>query len=955
MSRYLKIGVFSHWLKLAFAGLVVTLAAIPSWAQPTPPVSPKILVLTTHEGGDLDSWTKPDGIDTSNGLARAFGFTGPLITPGSVPPNNPPTFTIPPTVTYKYGILSIRPIKAGETASLAPASNVSYPTAPTQTVRVVNTNANVDSLVYVNDTTPNLAGDLSTDAKLRALFTPAGGGRYDMIVVGSTYYKVVDEAYATLTKVMQDPALKPGSILYFIDSCCDSGTTNSTNMKRFVSDVLNPATSKTLAAVLPTTDSMGVFPLNTPNAPNNPATSGVPTIAANDPDVSQYAPRFKTQLSKIYGGYYSTLSGLPTDNILFRNSNAVVKSGNANVAYGAFFPTPQIYGGNGTCTFAVVDITPFGDSIYGNSYTANTGTGTPSTGLNIGQAFIDAALAGGACGGSASIAASPTSQNVTLASPITPQPITLTITNETLDAAANGNGSVSGARVEAALPAHLALSGALSSTCTDSAGSALTPQVVPASGTQNVGFSITGITLGFQKSCIVTLPVKWADTADLTGPTANACIKTASNTATLTINPGSSEQFSTNQGQVATTVTASVVCTAPELALTTNYVTPTSAIPVGQSVSYDVTVTNLSETATAANAQLTGLVPTGATQTVTPKSARFLKANPTACVNVSDCTLAPGETAAFTVQFNAPASSNAALTWSPTVALTANPPGEVTLNNNSVTLNATLQTSTLTVNAQLNTTGSIPNYASDFAAKPMNFSVTGCTPATATSSGAAPLGASVNAAGSSSPLSILTGTGTCAVSFSNAPNASALPPGYVLSAVSMSAATTDTNGNQTITATWTATPPGAVHISGTVQGAPSTFPASLVGQKVNYSLTCAPSAAIPASGQLTIGANGALTTPDGLVPPGSSCTGLTVDGIAQLPAAPQNYEWKSSTGTSSGTNAFTVTLVMAVKASPAGATPVPTLAQWALYALASLMLLAAASQLRIRNQQRSKR
>lgn len=115
-------------------------------------------------------------------------------------------------------------------------------------------------------------------------------------------------------------------------------------------------------------------------------------------------------------------------------------------------------------------------------------------------------------------------------------------------------------------------------------------------------------------------------------------------------------------------------------------------------------------------------------------------------------------------------------------------------------------------------------------------------------------------------------------------------------------------------------------IVGSVQGAPATFPPALVGQTVNYSLTCAPGAAIPASGQLTIGATGQLSAPATHVPPGTSCTSMTVDGVAQLPAAPTNFEWKSSTATLSGANAFAVTLVLAPKAQPeTEPTPVPTL------------------------------
>ena len=126
-------------------------------------------------------------------------------------------------------------------------------------------------------------------------------------------------------------------------------------------------------------------------------------------------------------------------------------------------------------------------------------------------------------------------------------------------------------------------------------------------------------------------------------------------------------------------------------------------------------------------------------------------------------------------------------------------------------------------------------------------------------------------------------------------------------------------------------------IVGSVQGAPAAFPPALVGQTVNYSLTCAPGTATPVSGQLTIGANGQLSAPSTHVDPGTVCTGMTVDGIGQLPAAPAGYTWTSAVATTGASNAFVVTLVMA-PGNPPVTTPVPTLQAWGL-ALLSLLVV----------------
>ena len=125
-------------------------------------------------------------------------------------------------------------------------------------------------------------------------------------------------------------------------------------------------------------------------------------------------------------------------------------------------------------------------------------------------------------------------------------------------------------------------------------------------------------------------------------------------------------------------------------------------------------------------------------------------------------------------------------------------------------------------------------------------------------------------------------------------------------------------------------------IVGSVQGAPATFPPELVGKTVNYNLNCAPQAAIPASGQLTIGSTGQLTAPATHVPPGVSCSSMTLDGIDLLPAAPQNYEWKSAAAVLGGTNAFTVTLTLSKQAAAGNVSPVPALGTVGL-ALLSLM------------------
>ncbi|QNP50280.1 IPTL-CTERM sorting domain-containing protein [Diaphorobacter aerolatus] len=256
------------------------------------------------------------------------------------------------------------------------------------------------------------------------------------------------------------------------------------------------------------------------------------------------------------------------------------------------------------------------------------------------------------------------------------------------------------------------------------------------------------------------------------------------------------------------------------------------------------------------------------------------------------------------------------MNWTPTVSL-AVPTSEVTLANNSAALAAAVQ-KTVSVASVITTTG--PASLAQYVGDAMNFNIGGCmNPAGA---GNSPLGSPT----SGPEISQVGDAGVaCAVAFTNAPDPAKLPAGYVLASPTPTLVNTpDSLGNDHFLATWNAVPPSAVSITGSVQGAPSTFPADLVGKTVNYSLDCAPGAAIPASGQLTIDANGQLTAPSTVVPSGSNCTAMTIDGIGQLPAAPQNYEWKSSSATLQGSNAFVATLVMAPKQQAVTVTGVVT-------------------------------
>lgn len=929
------------YVLLNFLACVVGATAM---AQTAP--NPRILVLSTHEG-DFAGYASAiaddqGGMRGIQGAAKAFGYvpdSATDVSPASVPASIQPT----PAVTFRYGILSMRkritaaqaaqPEKAATSTTpyvpampSAPKDDVavgdSNPTSPL--VRVVSsTLENPDTSVTVSehvqsvadntdtlDLDPTNANDLAT---LQALFAP-NGQRYDLIVVTSAYRKITDAAYRTLTYVMQSPSLKPNSILFFVDSCCDTRYYYSNNTVRLVKSTLQPGSGANNLTIGASYDNFVTTPLNTasvdfsrsfgPNPPTLP--SGYPTAPVGG------------WLPTIDGGWVSpiTVNGgaMPTSNVLYMLSAADSR------AYGLFYPTAQSFNNTGTCTFAVLDITEFG--IEGDLYTSNTrvylDTNNVKRGKNLGQAFVNASLAGGSCGGNASIAAAPATQNTTLAPAATPTIITLTVKNESTNSQSNGDGSITGGRVVAALPPNLTWvnpATSVTTTCTDGTNS-ITPVVTTAGAGAPDSFNVSGIKVPYQGTCTIQLQVKWMDTGNLDpakGAT-NACIDASRSTATLSIAPGGNQQFSTDQGQINDTVTANVVCSAPELALSVT-AAPNAKYIAGNLVTYAVTVTNLSQTATATGAALSNLAPSG----VTPNSVAD-SSNPASCNDASSCTLAEGQSATFTVTFTAPA-SGASMSWSPTVAL-ATAGQEVTLDNNTAQLSANLE-STVTVKAQLNGTG-----IGALAGANMAYSVSGCaaTPA----NGNAPLG--VNASGAAQSSTMPSGS-QCIVAFAGTPDASQLPVGTVLTGPVITTSSPDvTTGNQTSLAVWTATAPGSLPISGSIQGSPSPFPSALVGKTVNYSLTCTGGTPIPANGQLTIAANGLLSAPSTLIPSGTNCSSMIIDGIAQLPAAPQNYEWKSSTATGSSAAGFVATLVMApmektvtIGGSVVGApTPFPT-------------------------------
>ena len=90
---------------LRMAALLTVFIGAHSWAQ----TAPNILVLTTHEGLPSPTTTGPyqdDGLYASNGLARAFGYSGAI--PGNYGPSTNAYLRTTPTVTYEYGALSIR-------------------------------------------------------------------------------------------------------------------------------------------------------------------------------------------------------------------------------------------------------------------------------------------------------------------------------------------------------------------------------------------------------------------------------------------------------------------------------------------------------------------------------------------------------------------------------------------------------------------------------------------------------------------------------------------------------------------------------------------------------------------------------------------------------------------------------------------------------------------------------
>ena len=738
------------------------------------------------------------------------------------------------------------------------------------------------------------------------------------MVVGSTYFKVVEEAYATLAALMQDPARKPGAILFFIDSCCDTAANRyySRNIERLKTQVLSPATGLTITSSGSSETALGLLNTGTSNAPN-PYAHSFQDAGTNK------------NLSSINGGFYEWLYGIPEANQLFGQNLPNSNLGAAQV-YGAFFPSKDIFKAKGgTCTFAVVDISPFDE----NHYKLNTQTDATQGTRNIGQAFIDAATAGGSCGGMASISASPTSQNVSLLAPTTPAPIVLTITNETLNQASNGNGSISGGTVSATLPNYLKFASAPTSTCTNgTSATPLTVAVTPGTAPAGDGFAISGIGIAFQQNCTITLPVMWSDT---TYPSTNACIKSASNSAQLTITPGAAlpaNTFSTAQGQTTNQATSTVVCTSPELELTqTGF--PTGPLAPGSTVSYTVTVSNLSETADANNAVLNDLVPAGVTSPNITVSG---------CTSTGDCTL-PAKTAGgvvssatFTVSFIVP-DGQSQLNFQPNVELKTQ--GEVTLANNALSLSAA-------INKQVSIRAILNGGNGQFAAQNLPYSLTGCTATPAPSTTALNFDSNTSTTAHTAPANE-----TCTLSLSAVPGPTPTAGGYTLLSATpvLNISKNATTGDDEIEAVWTAVPPTLATVAGSVAGAPSPFPVSLVGQTVPFALTCTPSAASPNTGTLTVDAQGALTTTDKpLVAAGSVCT-LALTGDPSTLPLPSGYEWDTPAISSAGNNAFTVTLTM--KPRPASTpTPVPSLQAWAVAALALLMTAAAGMHYRRQRQ-----
>ena len=929
MLRIESAKPLTHWLAACVLS-VVSLVQLSAAQAQTPP---QILVLTTHEGNLADfaklTAEAQGGVRVAQNAAKAFGYipqndSSKDFDTASVPATVSPT----PNVKFSYGTLTVRKRLTNDIA-------VSGDAAPkSKLVRVLTStlNASGATISETVQSMPDNSETLDFDpalpievAALKKLFLTSNGQRYDIIIVGSAYKKIVDQAYNTLASVMQDPLLKPASILYFVDSCCDTGYANSTNTARLKDKILIPGSGDLSLSIKK--NNLGVLDatLNTSSVEYSKSFGANPSVL---PAPYPAAPK-NGWLPKIAGGYVNTMffstTGHGTDNILFKATDVTAP------IYALFYPTVQSFNNNGTCTFAVLDISPFNTGAA--FYTRNTdyhATKNP-TGRNIGQAFLNASLAGGSCGGNASIAIAPDTQDVTLAAPQPAKPIVLTITNETLDRASNVDGSIDGGRVQASLPTHMQLvagANSVSTTCKDASGNPVTPAVPsPVVGSSMDSFSVTGVKLAYQASCTITLNVQWSDpNANVVaspGNPINSCINATVNPATnapanrstLSIATGTTQQFSTNQGQLAALVSSSIVCTAPELALSIPTL-PNASYSVGDTVSYDVTVQSLSQTAAANGIVFSGLAPAGvapANITVVPKAGQT---NPVACASASNCSLTTsnqvGSSATFTVSFPAPVTAgSASMTWTPTVALT---PGnqEVTLTNNAQSLGANLNTYPLNVNAQLTSSGTITNYASQYAGTAQAVSVNGCT--IASQSGAVQLGAAQNTTGTAFQLQILANSGTCAVSFPNSassPDPLLLPPGFVMQPVVVSGPAPDANNVPTVTGTWTALPPAAGSVLGSVTGAPTPFPANLVGQTVGYSLTCAPNVALPATGTLTVGANGALTAAaQPQIPSGSSCTIALTSDPSTLPL-PKFYKWDTPVLSTATTSPFTVTLKMA--------------------------------------------
>ena len=341
-----------------------------------------------------------------------------------------------------------------------------------------------------------------------ASFTAGTGGPFDLVVVTRLVQPIDPGNLSTINSAIASRAANGFVLLY------DTGGLATSLAAIDLRDELNASGGFSMTVSGPVAADINA-PLNT----NSPYSS---SFAAANP---------------MRMGYMNYLNNVPPANSVYLAPGSTLPPVgsvvNVNNVVGVFVPATQSFGGTGACLIGFPDISMFE---LRNFTGESNGIGPPNnTGVTnrgkLASAWMNAVRIGGACGLPATISKS---FQPTLVVPDGISTLTITIENASPTA-------VSGLNVTDNLPTPAVVAGAASTTCTG------------ATPTANVGgnsVSLTGATLPVG-GCTITVPVRW--------PTAAAAqCAGAGTTITNTIIPGT--DFTTSQGQINTTATATLTC-----------------------------------------------------------------------------------------------------------------------------------------------------------------------------------------------------------------------------------------------------------------------------------------------------------------------------------------------------------------------------------------------------------